>query len=586
MKLATLRIGGGTTAAWQDGDSYRALPWRDVGALLAAGGLVNLPVGGAVIATVEDADHAPLIPRPAKIFCVGMNYCTHIAELGVPPPKCPTLFSKFHTALAGSADAIAPFAMSRAIDWEAELVVVIGKTVARATAAEAEAAIAGYAVGNDISARDLQLRTDQWLAGKTLDATTPLGPCLVTVDEVGVRPDLAIRCMVNETVVQEARTGDLLFAPVDLIVDISSFCTLEPGDVIFTGTPGGIGAARKPQWFLKPGDLLHTEIEGIGRCVNRLSPAFDKARLAADYPNLDQETIERLAEYAAEPPMDMDQISVTEARQIADAYLDDCGSRWTAPAVPFVVEAIGEDCEAWIYRPQAMQGDAPFLLWLHGGGWVFGSARLHCPWAQEIASRTACPVIDLDYPHAPEHDLPTIVAACVAAIRSLSLRYPAARFILCGESAGATLALLAAADVHDSLTGLIVINPLIDLDSDLPRHPSRCTFNDQRLMQSWDEVRWFLAKLLHDGSPPFSLADRLKDAALPPTEMILGEYDLLHDEGQQFAASVRRTNVTVESIRGAIHNSLEFGATSAAGFAMFDAIEKAVARIDALSREL
>ncbi|ARR52589.1 2-hydroxyhepta-2,4-diene-1,7-dioate isomerase [Rhizorhabdus wittichii DC-6] len=271
MKLATLRIDGCTTAAWLDGDLYRSLPWADIGALLADDGLAALPQGGDPVATIEDADHAPLILRPAKIFCVGMNYRTHVAELGMTPPMHPTLFSKFHTALVGATDPIAPFAISQAIDWEAELVVVIGRPVSRATADEARAAITGYTMGNDVSARDLQLRTDQWLAGKTVDATTPLGPRLITADEFDTTPDLSIRCLVNDIVVQEARTGDLLFDPVDLIMDISSFCRLEPGDLIFTGTPGGIGAARQPRWFLKPGDLLTTEIETIGRCANRLT---------------------------------------------------------------------------------------------------------------------------------------------------------------------------------------------------------------------------------------------------------------------------------------------------------------------------
>lgn len=272
MKVATLRTGDGTTAAMLLGDEFHALDWPDVGALVASGVALTELRPGPLFCRSGEADYAPLIPRPAKIFCVGVNYRAHLDELGMKRPAHPTLFSKFHTALAGANDTLAPCRISSAIDWEAELVIVVGRHVSKATRDEAAAAIAGFCVGNDISARDLQLRTTQWLAGKTLDASTPLGPCLVTVDETGTSPDLAISCSVNGVVMQEARTNDVLFDPADLIVDISSFCMLEPGDMIFTGTPGGIGAARNPPLFLKPGDVVTTEIDGLGRCANRIAP--------------------------------------------------------------------------------------------------------------------------------------------------------------------------------------------------------------------------------------------------------------------------------------------------------------------------
>lgn len=271
MKIATLRTGDGTTAAMLLDDRFHALDWPDAGALLASGMASTELRPGPVLCQSSEASYAPLILRPPKIFCVGVNYLAHLDELGMGRPAHPTLFSKFHTALAGANDTLAPCRISSAIDWEAELVVVVGRHVSGATRDEAAAAVAGFCVGNDISARDLQVRTTQWLAGKTLDASTPLGPWLVTVDETGVSPDLAISCSVNGVVMQEARTNDVLFDPVDLIVDISNFCMLEPGDIIFTGTPGGVGAARNPRLFLKPGDVVTTEIDGLGRCTNRIA---------------------------------------------------------------------------------------------------------------------------------------------------------------------------------------------------------------------------------------------------------------------------------------------------------------------------
>lgn len=269
MKLATVIHNGETSAAIAIDGNFWSLMWPDVGAMLADNALSKDLKPAQRLGAMDSVAHAPLIPKPGKIICTGINYLPHINELGVTPPTHPTLFSKYHTALTGPRDDLSLFDKSAAIDWEAELVVVIGNRISSATGKEAENAIAGFCIGNDVSARDLQLRTDQWLAGKTLDGSTPLGPWLVTGDEVGIRPDLEISCKVNDRIVQQARTSELLFDAVDLIVDISAFCTLEPGDLIFTGTPGGIGAARDPQWFLKPGDILTTEIESLGICVNR-----------------------------------------------------------------------------------------------------------------------------------------------------------------------------------------------------------------------------------------------------------------------------------------------------------------------------
>jgi len=205
---------------------------------------------------------------PWKICCGGHNYAAHIAETGREAPAHPTLFAKFPIALIGAADPVELPAESQAVDWEAELAVVIGRPVRRASEEEARSAIAGYTIVNDVSMRDWQLRTPQWLAGKTFERSSPLGPELVTLDELPEPDDLMIRCSVDGEVMQESRTSDLLFDPVTLIRFISTICTLVPGDVIATGTPSGIGNARDPKVFLRPGQTMVTEVEGIGRLVN------------------------------------------------------------------------------------------------------------------------------------------------------------------------------------------------------------------------------------------------------------------------------------------------------------------------------
>jgi acylpyruvate hydrolase len=208
------------------------------------------------------------VPKPPKIICLGLNYRAHIREMGRELPSHPTLFAKFAPALIGSHDAIVIPAASEQLDWEAELAVVIGRRVRHADRTAASAAIAGYTIMNDVTARDWQHRTTQWLQGKTFESTTPLGPVLVTTDEVGDRPDLRIRCWINDELMQDARTGDLVFDPPTVVRYVSEIVTLEPGDVIATGTPGGVGVARTPARFLRPGDVVRTSIEGIGELEN------------------------------------------------------------------------------------------------------------------------------------------------------------------------------------------------------------------------------------------------------------------------------------------------------------------------------
>jgi len=264
VKLTTLRTATGTRAARIDGAEAVELAAPDVGTLLAEPNWAARAKTDGPRHSVDDL--APLVPRPGKIFCVGLNYRTHILEMGRELPEFPTLFAKFAEALIGPGDPVELAPESAAVDWEAELAVVIGAPVRRASTVEAEQAIAGFAVLNDVTMRDWQYRSVQWLQGKTFEATTPLGPWLVTPDELpgGVRPTLDLRCLVNGEVVQEANTGDLVFDPVALVEYISRIVTLQPGDVIATGTPGGVGHARKPPRYLSEGSVLVTEIEGLG----------------------------------------------------------------------------------------------------------------------------------------------------------------------------------------------------------------------------------------------------------------------------------------------------------------------------------
>lgn len=267
MKLATVRLAEGTALAHLVGDTLQVHAFADAGAWLQAGAPA-LPETGKAAMDAAEADFAPVIPSPGKIVCVGLNYREHILEMGRELPQWPTLFAKFADALIGAHDPIVLPPGSEAVDWEAELAIVIGQQVARGTREQAAAAIAGFTVANDISARDFQRFTPQWLQGKTFDATTPLGPYLATTDEVGVNPDLQLECAVDGATKQASGTGDLVFDPVGLVEYISSITTLRAGDVILTGTPGGVGDGRSPKEFLAAGSVVETSIAGIGSCRN------------------------------------------------------------------------------------------------------------------------------------------------------------------------------------------------------------------------------------------------------------------------------------------------------------------------------
>ncbi len=269
MRLATIRHGERTYAARIDRVGATLLEYADVGALLSSGNhwKVAAKADGAQL-PVESLRYAPVIPVPSKIFCVGLNYHKHIQEMGHDLPAYPTLFAKFAGSLIGASDAIRLPRVSQKVDWEVEMVIVIGATIRYGEVATSRDAIAGFAVGNDVSMRDFQNRTSQFLQGKTFESSTPLGPWLVTADEVGSCPDLEIRCEVDGTVRQQSRTSDLLYSPEELVAYASQIITLLPGDLIFTGTPEGVGQGRKPPIYLGPGQTVSSIIEGIGEMHN------------------------------------------------------------------------------------------------------------------------------------------------------------------------------------------------------------------------------------------------------------------------------------------------------------------------------
>lgn len=206
------------------------------------------------------------VPDARKVICVGLNYADHARESGATPPDEPVLFNKFPTALRGHGEPIILPRVSHEVDYEAELVVVIGRGGRHIAREQALEHVAGYCPGHDVSARDWQLRKPgkQWLLGKTFDTFAPCGPALVTRDEVPNPGKLAIRLRLNGEMMQDSNTDQFIFPVEELIAYISQVCTLEPGDLIFTGTPPGVGFARQPPHFLKPGDVAEVEIEGLG----------------------------------------------------------------------------------------------------------------------------------------------------------------------------------------------------------------------------------------------------------------------------------------------------------------------------------
>lgn len=231
---------------------------EDLGA--AGRGLLTGPA--LDLATVEVL---PPLPAPGKILCIGMNYADHAAEIGSAPPVCPEVFVRFASSLVGHGAPILRPASSTQLDYEGELVAVIGRAGRAIPRERTLEHVAGYAVFNDASIRDVQFRTRQWTLGKNYDGTGAFGPALVTADELPAgAKGLRLRTRLNGEVVQDASTSLLMFDVAALVAILSEGMTLEPGDLIVTGTPSGVGFSRKPPVFLRPGDVCEVELEGVG----------------------------------------------------------------------------------------------------------------------------------------------------------------------------------------------------------------------------------------------------------------------------------------------------------------------------------
>jgi acylpyruvate hydrolase len=274
-RLLTVASGDGSTAAAvREGDVLSALvdpdgtPYADVGAVLAAGleGTGTVPLAG---------EHRVLRPVlvPAAVVCVGVNYAPHVAEMGRETPTSPTLFLKLPAALTDPDSAIEIPPESSQPDYEGELVAVIGRGGRRIAHEDALAHLAGVTLMNDVTMRDFQYRSLQWFAGKSWHRSTPVGPEVVTLDELDDLAERELTTTVNGEVRQRGRIGDLVFDIPALVADISQMVELAPGDLIATGTPGGVGHAMKPPHYLAPGDVVEVSLEGLGTLRNTFAAA-------------------------------------------------------------------------------------------------------------------------------------------------------------------------------------------------------------------------------------------------------------------------------------------------------------------------
>ncbi len=268
-----MRVENGTRMAVDYETHYRLTPFSDlVAALRSFGGDVASLADIATEESVakEDATLAQPVITPDKIICLGLNFSDHVAEMARTGTGFPTLFAKFPSTLTGPYDDIVHTGVSEAMDWEVELAVVIGKPARSVAESSALDHVAGYTILNDVSMRDYQNRTSQFLQGKIFEATTPVGPHMVTRDEVDDGRDLSLTMELDGELMQNGKTTQMIFGIAETISYISRITTLLPGDLVSMGTPSGVGAGRKPPIFLKPGMVIKTSVEGIGSLENRI----------------------------------------------------------------------------------------------------------------------------------------------------------------------------------------------------------------------------------------------------------------------------------------------------------------------------
>ena len=269
MKLVTFDRGSGPRAGILREDGIVDLGEGDVGALLRRGQAGD--TGGEVTVALGEARILPPVTHPEKIVCIGLNYKTHAEEAGLEPPEVPTFFTKFRNALAPPDAEVALPKFSQKVDYEAEVAFVIGRRCKDVTPVSALSMVAGYTLLNDLSARDYQFMTPQWGPGKVFDGSAPCGPALVTPTEAGPPDGIEISLTLNGEEMQRDTTASLVHSIPDLVVYLSKLMTLEPGDIVSTGTPAGVGSTRDPHVWLKPGDEVVIESPALGRLATRLT---------------------------------------------------------------------------------------------------------------------------------------------------------------------------------------------------------------------------------------------------------------------------------------------------------------------------
>jgi acylpyruvate hydrolase len=270
MPFASYEHQGGRHVGRVDGDSLLPLEGlTELGAATPADLLAATKLAEAAPVPLAQVRLRPVVPRPEKIICVGLNYLAHVGETGRDLPEYPVFFTKFASALIGPYDDIALPPESDQVDFEGELAVIIGRVGRRVSRADAMRHVLGFTVANDVTMRDYQYKTHQWLQGKAWDGSTPLGPYLHTPDEVDISA-LTLSTRLNGIEMQSSSTSMMIFDVPRLVSTISEFTEVKPGDVILTGTPGGVGYRRDPKVLLSPGDEIVVEIEGLGSVVNHV----------------------------------------------------------------------------------------------------------------------------------------------------------------------------------------------------------------------------------------------------------------------------------------------------------------------------